>query len=252
MSAILNFQKWKRLYEQTKPAKQPAAAAKTEFNEISQTELEKGTSLQKGKTTQYPGFTIIGQPGGGSATIDASTFKRGETFATQAGGVVLFKDPAIYVSSNGEGGTAMGPQYYSVQGAAPTANAGKIALINFKFTPYNKYGSTTPTKLKLLNDTITASGFIAEMFSFLEYDGQRGTDISPYYINIIKGFAQLAPGIPGLAQSIVDYNTKYKEKNAEWKMDLSNQLTSRKIFADSNAAQKWVGRNSSTLSKIFI
>ena len=241
MSAILNFGKWKKLYEETKsPSAAPAASNET-YTGLTPIMIETG-ALAVDKAVQVPEYVNLGPIGGVSIT-DASQLK--------AGGTAIMKDPIVWTNKNKEGGTAYGVTAYRTDAKkSPTLNSDSVSFINFKFYQ-STYGSTTITKITTRKNTMTAYFFIGAMLS---HDGFEMTTegIHPFYINKIKAVAALAPGLPNLAQSIEQYKTDYKEKKSDWETNLSSALLANKVLnGDAAAISKLVKTNSAKFSTIF-
>ena len=232
MSVILNFKNWKSLYEQA------------EDNEYQDLNTQK---LTPGGAVQVPGWVELG-PTGGAIVVGKDDWKRG--------GGALFKDPVVYMGQKLQGGYIMGQHYYSTSEAGkPTTQnivAGKVGMAAFKFEQTN-YGTTAITRVAEYSDQLNAYSFIAIWLNFLEYTANPTEALPPYYINIIKSFGQLAPGLPNLAQSIIQYNTDRKEKPEVWKNTLALALSSPtlRIYPDVNSAKTFINRSIKELTTIF-
>jgi hypothetical protein len=231
MSVILNFKNWKSLYEQ---------AEDDIYQDLNTQKLTPGGAVQ------VPGWVGLG-PIGGVAVTDQTQWKRE--------GNALFKDPVVYMSSNREAGYVMGQHYYTTaESGKNTQNivAGKVGMVAFKFKQ-TSYGTTAITRVAEYSDQLNAYSFIAVWLNFLEYTANPTEALPPYYINIIKSFGQLAPGLPNLAQSIIQYNTDRKEKLEVWKNTLALALsnTTLRIYPDVNSAKTFINRSIKELTTIF-
>lgn len=229
MSVILNFKNWKSLYEQ---------AEDNEYHDLTTKNLTAGGAVQ------VPGWVELG-PTGGVTVIGKDGWKRA--------GTALFKDPVVYMGQRLQGGYIMGQHYYT-DDTQKTQNivAGKVGMAAFEFEQTN-YGTTKITRVAEYSDQLNAYSFIAVWLNFLEYTANPTEALPPYYINIIKSFGQLAPGLPNLAQSIIQYNTDRKEKPEVWKNTLAVALSSPtlRIYPDVNSAKTFINRSINELATIF-
>lgn len=230
MSVILNFKNWKSLYEQTE---------NEEYQDLNAQNLTPGGAMQ------VPGWVMLG-PIGGMSVASKETWKRQ--------GTAIFKDPVVYMGSNSQGGYIMGQHYYTdvANNNTQVPVAGMVGLAGFTFEQ-TSYGTTKLTRVAEYSDQLNAYSFIAIWLNFLQYTPNQREALPQYYINIIKPFGQLAPGLPNLAQSIIQYKTDAKEKPEVWKNTLAAALSnsSLKLYPDMGSARNFVNVSTQQFTSIF-
>jgi hypothetical protein len=236
MSVILNFSKWKKVFEAT-----PAEPAAAEYKQVSSSMV--GADLATGQATPIPGYTVIGQMGGVDQASEAML---------KAGGAVIMKNPVIFTYPNKKGGVAYGENAYRSQQDSAPIDSGKIVIVNFLFEPTDT-GQTKITKVVTADKNITAYGFIATMLSSMGLETANDENMATLYAPRIKKVSSaLASNLPNLPTSINKYKEEAVKQKDAWKNNLTLALQQKGIFGgDSGQISKFIGANTGALIKVF-